>query len=269
MGSLALFAPLTPLLACLPGNGSLLEVEPLNTLASERGIVSGGGAQIRFVVPGASGLSYEERVYWLGEVETRPGNWHDGFNALVWLAYPLTKAALNARHHLAMAEQRSTRNSGRGAMRDALTQFDECGVAVVSSRLDLWEGIRAHRWKEIFWTRRAETQRSLKVFVFGHASFDMLRTPRIGLCGKALFLHVDDPWLEQPASIQLADVDARMARRFTGALQTYNRPRDFHPLPLLGIPGATPDNEFPGYYDDQRQFRPLRLVEKTLQHRSP
>ncbi|MCX7171962.1 MAG: DUF3025 domain-containing protein, partial [Proteobacteria bacterium] len=91
-------------------------------------------------------------------------------------------------------------------------------------------------------------------------SYDMLRTPRLGLCGKALFLHVDDAWLATPAAQQLADVDARMAQRFVGDMPAYVRPRDFHPLPLMGIPGVTPDNEYPEYYDDQRQFRPLRLV---------
>ncbi|MFA7268108.1 MAG: DUF3025 domain-containing protein [Sterolibacterium sp.] len=256
-----LFAPLAPLLVHLPGDGAMLEVDPLNTLAAERGIVTGSGAQLRFVVPGASGMSYEERAYWLGEVETRPGNWHDGFNALVWLAYPLTKAALNARHHHALAEQPAAGKQRRGPLRDALTQFDECGVAVVSSQLALWDDIRAHRWKQVFWTRRAEVQRSLRTFVFGHASFDMLRTPHLGLCGKALFLHVDDAWLDLPPAAQLADVDQRMAQRFTGDMPAYARPRDFHPLPLLGIPGVTPDNERPQYYDDRRQFRQLRLVD--------
>ena len=257
-----LFAPLAPLLEHLQRDGALLEVEPFNALAAERGVVTGSGAPLRFVIPGASGLSYEERVYWLGEVETRPGNWHDGFNALAWLAYPLTKAALNARHHQALVRQQTTDGAGqqRGPLRDALTQFDECGVAVVSSRLDLWHEIRAQRWKEVFWLRRAEMQRSLRVFVFGHASFDMLRTPRLGLCGKALFLHVDDAWLAMPATQQLADVDARMAQRFVGDMPAYARPRDFHPLPLMGIPGVTPDNECPEYYDDRRQFRPLRLI---------
>jgi hypothetical protein len=51
-----------------------------------------------------------------------------------------------------------------------------------------------------------------------------------------------------------------MAQRFTGDLLAYAKPKDFHPLPLLGIPGATPDNEFSTYYDDTRQFRPLRRV---------
>jgi hypothetical protein len=38
----------------------------------------------------------------------------------------------------------------------------------------------------------------------------------------------------------------------------YARPRDFQPLPLLGIPGVTPDSEDPAYYDDTWQFRPGR-----------
>ena len=255
-----LFAPLLPLLAGL-GDGEMPERASLNALAAERGIVSGGGAPVRFVVPGASGMSYEERAYWLGEVETRPGNWHDGFNALTWLVYPLTKAALNARHHHARHRHCATTGSGRGPLRDALTQFDECGVAVVSSELALWDDIRAHRWKEVFWTRREEILHSLRVFVFGHASFDMLRTPHLGLCGKALFLHVDGAWLAQSLPAQCADVDRRMAQRFSGDLQAYAKPRDFHPLPLLGIPGATPDNELPTYYEDTRQFRPLRLLQ--------
>ncbi len=259
-----LYAPLLECLGdALADAGTPPDHQHLNALAAARDIRSGSGAPLRFVVPGNSGISYEERAYWLGEVATRPGSWHDGFNALIWLTYPLTKAALNVRHYHAICEQRAAEHSGpgsgRGPLRDALTQFDECGVAVVSSRIDLWDGIRAHRWKEVFWTRRAEVQRCLRVFVFGHASLDLLRTPHIGLCGKALFLHVDETWLAQPAAAQLAEVDRRMAQRFSGELHAfgaYRRPRDFHPLPLLGIPGVTPDNAFPAYYEDTRQFRP-------------
>ena len=257
-----LYAPLLASLGnTLTGAGTPPDHRQLNALAAARGIRGGSGAPIRFVVPGNSGMSYEERSYWLGEVETRPGNWHDGFNALIWLTYPLTKAALNERHHRALGGQRPAGNPGRGPLRDALTQFDECGVAVVSTRIDLWDGIRAHCWQEVFWTRRDEVRQCLKVFVFGHASLDLLRTPHIGLCGKALFLHVDEAFLAQPAAAQLAEVDRRMAQRFSGDLNAYGaytRPRDFHPLPLLGIPGVTPDNAFPAYYEDTRQFRPLR-----------
>jgi len=253
-----LYAPLRPWLSALPGDGEPPGSDLLNALAAERDIVTGSGASLRFVVPGGSGLAYEERIYWLGEVETRPGAWHDVFNAMVWLAYPRTKAALNTRHHLALAGQTAEGGAGRGPLRDALTQFDECGAAVLSSSLDLWEDIRAHRWQEVFWRRRAETVSSLQVFVFGHASYDMLRMPHLGLCAKALLLHVEEDWHALPPSAQVEDVDNRMAQRFAGDFAP--RTRDFQPLPLLGIPGATPANAFPDYYEDKRQFRPLRLV---------
>ncbi len=260
-----LYAPLRPFLTGLRATGAPPTVDRFNELAAGRGVLSGGGKPLRFVIPHGSGMSYEERVWWLGEVETRPGNWHDGFNALAWLAFPKIKAALNLRHHQAIAAQRNEPAPGgrRGPLRDAVTQFDECGVIVVSSDLELWEGIRAHRWKQVFWEARARVQQSLRVFVVGHATYDLLRHPHIGLCGKAIFLHVEASWLERPLAEQIADVDARIASRFVGGpgnLNTCSRPRDFHPLPLLGIPGATPDNESALYYENTRQFRPLRVV---------
>ena len=34
----------------------------------------------------------------IGRVETRPDNLHDFFNALIWLAFPRSKARINAMH---------------------------------------------------------------------------------------------------------------------------------------------------------------------------
>lgn len=263
-----LFCPLRPLLDHLPENGSTPPLDWLNALAAERGIVTGSAAPLRFVTPGSSGLSYEERIWWLGEVETRPGNWHDGFNALVWLSFPRSKAALNARHHQALLELQQSATipamqaaeKRRGPLRDALTQFDECGVAVVAANPELWQGIQAHRWKDVFWNRRAEVRRSLGVWIFGHASYDLLRTPHLGLCSKAVFFHVAADWFALPVEQQRLDIDARIAQRFGSPLRADRKPEYFQPLPLLGIPGATPDNEFPAYYDNTRQFRPLRAV---------
>ena len=244
-----LYAPLLPLLEHLPDTGEPPDLNTLNDLAAARGIVTGSGAPLRFVVPHGSGLSYEERTWWLGEVETRPGNWHDCFNALVWLTFPQSKAVLNLRHHHALAGQRrdGQTSSGRGPLRDALTQFDECGVVLASPDIELWQGICAHRWQEVFWTQRARVEQHLKVFVFGHGSFDLLRHPHLGLCGKAAFL-------------QLADVDARVARRLGSELSIHASPRDFQALPLLGIPGAAQENSAPAYYQNTKQFRPLQLV---------
>jgi len=253
-----LFAPIAGLLRALICNGEPPDVAVLNERAEQSDLRNSQGRPIRFVIPGGSGLSYEERIYWLGEVETRPGNWHDLLNAVVWLTFPRSKTVLNARHHAARAALRSAGRAERGPLRDALTHFDECGAVVVSDDPTMWSDIRAHRWKELFWLRRGEVVNSLRLFVFGHATYDTLRTPHIGLCAKAIFLPVTGAWTSQGLAAQLEDIDRRLADRFGS--DHYARPRDFAPLPLLGVPGATADNEYPAYYEDTRQFRPLRAV---------
>ena len=232
-------------------------ISGLNAAARERGLVTGGGAPLCFVPPSAAAPSYEERVFLGGEVATRPGNRHDLFNALVWLAFPLTKAALNRRHACALQAAREKASAARGPLRDALTQFDECGVIVAGSCPDLWAALRAHRWREVFVERRDELQHTTRFLVFGHASHDALVAPFVGLCGKALFVEVDGVWLDLPEATALAHLDARLAALFD--TRSFS-PRDWQPLPLLGIPGATRDNECPDYYDDPRQFRPARTM---------
>lgn len=229
----------------------------LNALARESGLVTGGGAPLCFVEPIDGPQGYEERAYLAGEIATRPGNRHDLFNALVWLAFPSTKAVLNRRHFAALTAARREGRPERGALRDALTQFDECGVVVAGSSPDLWQGLSAHRWREVFVERRGELLRSTRFIVFGHASHDALAAPFVGLCGKALFLDVDTAWLELSETAALASLDRRMATLFDSGNFS---PRDWQPLPLLGIPGATVDNESPDYYDDTRQFRPARTM---------
>lgn len=229
-------------------------IHELNAMAAVRGLASGGGAPLRFVPPGADGLGYEERAYRRGEVETRADNRHDFFNALVWLAFPRAKALLNRRHHEALAAARARGEAARGSLRDALTQFDECGVVVAGSSPELWQTIRAHRWREAFHERRAELLGSTRFFVFGHASHDQLGAPFVGLCGKALFIEFAPDELPCAA---LDVIDARLAQQL--AAQEWS-PRDWQPLPLLGIPGATADNEAAVYFEDSRQFRPARRM---------
>lgn len=229
----------------------------LNAIARERGLVTGGGIDLRFVEPSGGPEGYEERAWLSGEIATRPGNRHDLFNALIWLAWPLTKAALNRRHHAAIMDARRQGRSDRGALRDALTQFDECGVVVAGSSADLWQALCAHRWREVFVDRREELLRSTRFLLFGHASHDALALPYVGLCGKALFMEVGAAWLDLPDAAACAELDTRLAARFD---TDEFSPRDWQPLPLLGIPGATPENEQPDYYDDTRQFRPARTM---------
>jgi len=64
-----------------------------------------------------------------------------------------------------------------------------------------------------------------------------------------------------PFAEQIAAVDSRLAADLASG--RYPRPRDFQPLPLLGIPGVTPENENPDYYEDTYQFRPGRSAGKN------
>lgn len=230
-------------------NGALAMLAPPPQVAS--------GVSIRFAPPCKDAAGYEERVYALGVVETRADNWHDFFNALAWLAYPRTKRVLNGRHHAALMAQRAAGSCVRGAVRDAITQFDECGIVVASASPELVGLLRGHEWKRLFWAHRAELARDMRFFVFGHATWDQLRAPFVGLTAKAVFLEVDATWMAQPLSRQVADVDRRLAEIFSQP-DAYAKPRDLQPLPLLGIPGVVPENAASGYYDDTRQFRPLR-----------
>ena len=251
-------AELHPLSAFLrPWLGDATGFPDLNRLALVRGLTTGNGARLNFVPPPADDLGYEERVWLSGDVATRLDNRHDFFNALIWLAFPLAKAALNRRHFAALGEARQRGSTTRGPLRDALTQFDECGVVVAGSRPDIWAALCAHRWREVFVDRRKELLESTRFVVFGHASHDALAAPYVGLCGKALFVDVDAAWLALPEAAARAELDARLAARFDHEEFV---PRGWQPLPLLGIPGATADNEAPAYYDDARQFRPARTM---------
>jgi hypothetical protein len=244
-----LFEPLAPWLAQLSGTAPP-SVESLDRFlqAAAAPLLSGGGAPVRFVAATSARMAYEAHIFQTGCVPTRPGNWHDAFNALVWLRFPLIKGALNARHVGAQGGQGS-----RGATRDAATLFDESGVIVACADASLAEGLRCHRWREVFVDRRAQLARSVRFIVFGHALYDQLRAPFVGLCGKALFVALDQPALASPRLP--AELDRRIADRLADPA-FLARPRDLSPLPLLGIPGVTGDNIDPAYYDDRRQFRP-------------
>lgn len=217
-----------------------------------------GGARIRFVAQGRKATrmedGYEARIYLTGEVQTRAENWHDFFNALVWLSFPLAKSALNARHFAAISLDPD--NPARGRQRDALTLFDESGVAVVCANDDLAELLREHRWKELFWERREEVRNQMKFFVFGHSLHEKALQPYIGFTGKGLLLKVDADFLARSGQEQL--LDGMIARRFIG--DTPPTTRDFTPIPLLGVPGWWPGNEDAAFYDNTAYFRARRMA---------
>jgi hypothetical protein len=252
-----LFAPLRRYVA-LCGTQGIADADRLNALAAEvrPGLTSGAGAPLRFVLPAAGG-GYEAQIYERGMVPTRAGDWHDYFNALVWLRFPRTKAALNRRHYEALAGERAAGRANRSAVRDAATLFDESGAVVASADAALDDLLRAHRWGELFWARRSDVLRSMRFFVFGHALYDKLRAPYVGLCAKLVFVEVDAAFFGLAEEAQLEWLDAELAARWSDPAR-YVTPAALANLPVLGIPGVTPDSECAAYYEDARQFRPQR-----------
>ena len=247
-----IFTALRPLLGRLPRD-RFPRHDELNALRTPS-VVSGGGAPIRFVPPAAS-PQYEVRIFESGEVETRPGSWHDLFNALVWLAFPKTKAVLNGHHYDEIRARPGERL--RGTARDVLTLFDEGGIVVAAADPELSALLREFRWKELFWRRRAEVLRSMRFYVFGHAIYEKALEPYKGVTAKALIVDTAPGLLDAPLERQLSELDARAADYFSGAGALAST-RALPPLPILGIPGWDPSNSREEYYDDPSQFRPSR-----------
>ncbi|HZF20231.1 MAG TPA: DUF3025 domain-containing protein [Burkholderiales bacterium] len=252
-----IFAALRPSLSRLTSD--FPRHEDLNALAHSS-VVSGGGAAIRFVPPAPvkeAAARYEVRIFETGEVQTRPGNWHDLFNALVWLAFPQTKAIINRHHRDEIAARRG--DPRRGTARDVLTLFDEGGVVVASANAELSELLRAFSWKELFWTRREEVRRLMRFHVFGHAIYEKALAPRKGVTAKALLVDVAHALLDAPMERQIAELDACAAAHFS-APRSLASTHSLAPLPILGVPGWEPANEREEYYDDASQFRPRRAA---------
>ena len=137
------FAPLAPVIERLPRDRWPSHAD-LTSAAD--GLSTAHGRPLRFVPP-RDRTDRERRYYELhiaqtGEVETRPENWHDLFNALAWLTYPRSKAAINAQHAAILEERGDAEAKRRSPERDALTLFDEGGVAVMSSDPAFFDMIR-------------------------------------------------------------------------------------------------------------------------------
>ena len=209
----------------------------LNREAEARGLRTESGIPVRFVPPAAKDAYYEVKVYRSGEVETRPDNVHDFFNALAWLAFPRAKARLNALH----AAEIPREGGRRGRLRDLLTIFDEGGAIVQCDQPDLLSLLHAMQWKDLFWDQRARVHREMRIVVFGHAVLEQALKPWPGITCKAIVV---------PAG---AEPDAAI-HAWLGSLAPGASPRDLAPLPVFGFPGWSAQDV--AFYEDTRYFRP-------------
>lgn len=204
-----------------------------------RGLRTESGRPLRFVPPAGNDPYYEVQLFETGQVQTRAGNRHDLFNALCWLAFPRTKARVNALH----AAEIPREGGRRGRLRDLLTIFDEGGALVVCADEGLNALLRECRWRELFWEQRERVRAAMRFAVLGHAVLEQALEPWPGITCKALFV---DP---------ARDADAQAAA-WLGALPAGASPRLLAPLPVFGYPGWLPQGEDAAFYAERRWFRP-------------
>ncbi|HLX22190.1 MAG TPA: DUF3025 domain-containing protein [Usitatibacter sp.] len=256
-GRLALppFAPLAPALSRLDAHRWPTH-EDITAIASH--VVTARGGVVRFVMPrehtDRERRYYELRIADSGEIETRPRNWHDLFNALAWIAFPRAKAAINAQHAAILDERGEAEAKRRSPERDALTVFDEGGVVVASSSQDVFRLIVDFEWKELFWRRRAELEATTRFFAFGHALHEKFLEPFIGMVAKTVFMPVDAAFTSLDVAAQVARADEFLARHFSDRAN-FARAKLMAPMPVLGIPGWHSSTSDESFYDDPVHFR--------------
>jgi Protein of unknown function (DUF3025) len=216
----------------------------LNLALAEQAPVNLSAGRLRFVpqldLPERE--AYEAFIARTACVPTRD-NLHDLFNGLVWLKFPQLKRRLNELQ--AQQLQLDGVMSTRGAVRDALTLFDE-NAAVLQAPSVITEALRVRDWQALFVTHRgAWTDASLTLF--GHALMEKLTQPR-----KAMTAHV---WVIP----ERVDLQTHLLNVLTPALLA-SKPH--FPLPVLGVPGWCAANEDVRYYEDIQVFRPLNRTRK-------
>ena len=192
---------------------------------------------------------YESRIYLKGELQTRTENWHDFFNAMVWLGFRHIKHTLNEFHYTIS----QTRDSGtnRSPLENAIALFDECGLIIICDNEALLELIRRHQWKKLFIDHRDEFNQHIRCITFGHAMYEKALNPYIGMTAHAILIHSDGL-----LNKDLSKIDEFVASMWKNKEITTTR--DLQPVPILGIPGWYKNNQTEEFYDNQDYFRPER-----------
>lgn len=202
----------------------------------------------------AQGMYYEEIIYKQNIIPTRPGNWHDLFNGLIWLLFPKTKSLLNQWHFEDISDFGL---SPRTPRRNRITHFDECGIILATTSELIPDLLKEHRWPEVFVKHRESWSESVVPFVFGHANLEMLLTPFIGLTGKWISVGVDTDFVSLSLAEQFTSLDEALYRQLIEQ-NSFEQKKALYPLPILGLPGWWDANRHPDFYKNKEYFRPQR-----------
>lgn len=199
-----------------------------------------------------AGRYYEQVIYESGQIPTRLNGWHDLFGALIWCLLPRTKALLNQLHY---QDIEAFGQKARTAKRNAITLLDECGVILAVSDGEFKTKLRAHQWHWSFVEQRGQWGKTVAPFIIGHANYEMLTKPYIGLTGKVLFVTVEADFFALDLAGQYRVLDGLLVD-LIGQQDVLKDNRQLSPLPLLGVPGWYDDNQDPAFYHNVGYFRP-------------
>ena len=231
-----------PWFAPLAAKGQIVGRQVVDGAAVHAALNAIDGAPVRFLPQYAlpEGQAYEQFVFNTQTVPTRD-NLHDFFNGLCWLTFPQTKKKLNQLQAAQIAADGVQQT--RGAVRDALTLFDENAAFLIAPQ-EVWDALIARDWRQLFIELRPMWQ-DAQLVLFGHALLEKLVSPR-----KPITAHV---YIAQLAITSVADLDEWIAADIS-AHKLASKP--FAPLPVLGVPGWWAENEKLSFYEDILVFRP-------------
>ena len=232
------------------------------------------------------GQAYEAFIHAHQRIPTRD-NLHDFFNGLCWLRFGRSKRRLNQLQAQDIARQGVAQQ--RGALRDALTVFDENAV-LLQAPDGLWQALGARDWQNLF-VRQRHLWAQARVEVFGHALLEKLVQPYVAITGHAWRVapaptpiapmagpnaHAVSAPMHTNANTQMqmqmqmqgaANADAELDACLCDSLkEDLLQRKAFAPLPVLGVPGWWNANEVEGFYGQTQVFRAPRTLDTDKSH---
>jgi hypothetical protein len=152
-----------------------------------------------------------------------------------------------------------------------LTLFDENAGILVTANAGVSDALRKFDWHGALVSTRSlwdspvqpRLDAQLALYPFGHALLEKLTAPYKAICAHTWLVPVDASWFALPLPDRLRDLDSRLAEQLMSI--TLN-PRDFCPLPILGVPHFWADNVDQTFYNDARVFRAGRTRLSTPSH---
>lgn len=222
-------------------------------------ITNYNGQQITFVPQSELRNNYEIMIHETGCVPTREHNWHDYFNAHVWLNFPQTKAMLNTLQYQSITARKHV--GARSALENKLTLFDETGVLIFCTDQYLVDLLLNHQWQQLFWVERERVLENMTVVVIGHSLHEKALQPYIGMCAHSMIINQAQSFTMTPHNSM--NYQSQLDRLISQTLQHYfksNQTPIWQPLPILGFPGWHFEKQNELFYLDNSYFRVKRPI---------